>query len=238
MNADVIQQIEDAQRREVPRFKAGDAVTTPAGAKTMDTTPRSMSLWPTKAARGGSLCNRACVAMRSGIRVRWTDASSWIACPRKNALRRTAAVSFRLRAASFGGFRNTFSVESPVFRGSTLRSAESDWNWISRFLAAFGSNAAHTTHDGSGGSAPAVSLKFTCICGSVVHGIPVTLAVSLHASNDALRDILVPLNKKYPLRELMAAGLGFDQMQAATHETRSEERRVGKECRSRWSPYH
>ena len=23
-----------------------------------------------------------------------------------------------------------------------------------------------------------------------------------------------------------------------THKTRSEERRVGKECRSRWSPYH
>ena len=23
-----------------------------------------------------------------------------------------------------------------------------------------------------------------------------------------------------------------------THEQRSEERRVGKECRSRWSPYH
>lgn len=35
--------------------------------------------------------------------------------------------------------------------------------------------------------------------------VPVALAVSLHASNDALRDILVPLNKKYPLRELMAA---------------------------------
>jgi 23S rRNA (adenine2503-C2)-methyltransferase len=34
---------------------------------------------------------------------------------------------------------------------------------------------------------------------------PVALAVSLHASNDALRDGLVPLNKKYPLRELMAA---------------------------------
>ena len=25
---------------------------------------------------------------------------------------------------------------------------------------------------------------------------------------------------------------------AATHNARSEERRVGKECRSRWSPYH
>ena len=34
---------------------------------------------------------------------------------------------------------------------------------------------------------------------------PVALAVSLHASNDALRDQLVPLNKKYPLAELLAA---------------------------------
>ena len=34
---------------------------------------------------------------------------------------------------------------------------------------------------------------------------PVALAVSLHAPNDALRDQLVPINKKYPLSELMAA---------------------------------
>jgi 23S rRNA (adenine2503-C2)-methyltransferase len=34
---------------------------------------------------------------------------------------------------------------------------------------------------------------------------PVALAVSLHAPNDALRDQIVPVNKKYPLRELMAA---------------------------------
>lgn len=33
----------------------------------------------------------------------------------------------------------------------------------------------------------------------------VALAVSLHAPNDALRNELVPLNKKYPLKELMAA---------------------------------
>jgi 23S rRNA (adenine2503-C2)-methyltransferase len=33
----------------------------------------------------------------------------------------------------------------------------------------------------------------------------VALAVSLHAPNDALRDRLVPLNRKYPLRELIAA---------------------------------
>ena len=34
---------------------------------------------------------------------------------------------------------------------------------------------------------------------------PVALAVSLHAPNDALRDVLVPINKKYPLAELFAA---------------------------------
>jgi 23S rRNA (adenine2503-C2)-methyltransferase len=33
----------------------------------------------------------------------------------------------------------------------------------------------------------------------------VALAVSLHASNDPLRDELVPLNRKYPLKELLAA---------------------------------
>ena len=38
---------------------------------------------------------------------------------------------------------------------------------------------------------------------------PVALAVSLHASNDALRDDLVPLNRKYPLRELMAACIRY-----------------------------
>ncbi len=34
---------------------------------------------------------------------------------------------------------------------------------------------------------------------------PVALAVSLHAPNDALRDQLVPINRKYPLQELLAA---------------------------------
>jgi 23S rRNA (adenine2503-C2)-methyltransferase len=34
---------------------------------------------------------------------------------------------------------------------------------------------------------------------------PVALAVSLHAPSDALRDQLVPLNRKYPLAELMQA---------------------------------
>ena len=41
------------------------------------------------------------------------------------------------------------------------------------------------------------------------------LAVSLHATNDALRDELVPLNKKYPIAELMAACRRFLDKQHA-----------------------
>jgi 23S rRNA (adenine2503-C2)-methyltransferase len=36
-------------------------------------------------------------------------------------------------------------------------------------------------------------------------GLPVTLAVSLHAANDPLRDELVPINRRYPLDVLLAA---------------------------------
>ena len=35
--------------------------------------------------------------------------------------------------------------------------------------------------------------------------LPVTLAVSLHAPNDRLRETMVPVNKRYPLREVMRA---------------------------------
>ncbi len=35
--------------------------------------------------------------------------------------------------------------------------------------------------------------------------LPVNLAVSLHAANDALRDELVPINRRYPLAELASA---------------------------------
>lgn len=38
---------------------------------------------------------------------------------------------------------------------------------------------------------------------------PVALAVSLHAPNDALRSDLVPLNRKYPIAELLDACLRY-----------------------------
>ncbi len=44
--------------------------------------------------------------------------------------------------------------------------------------------------------------------------LQVNLAISLHAANDALRDSLMPVNKLFPLRELMAA---VDDYAAATN---------------------
>jgi 23S rRNA (adenine2503-C2)-methyltransferase len=35
--------------------------------------------------------------------------------------------------------------------------------------------------------------------------LPVTLAISLHAANDELRDRLIPINRRYPLAQLMEA---------------------------------
>jgi 23S rRNA (adenine2503-C2)-methyltransferase len=41
--------------------------------------------------------------------------------------------------------------------------------------------------------------------------IPVTLAISLHAARDDLRDVLVPINRKYPVRELVDAAQAYAQ---------------------------
>ena len=37
---------------------------------------------------------------------------------------------------------------------------------------------------------------------------------------------------------IFSAGINFFIVPADLYNGRSEERRVGKECRSRWSPYH
>ena len=39
----------------------------------------------------------------------------------------------------------------------------------------------------------------------LVEQVPVNLAVSLHAASDEVRDVLVPLNKRFPLAELLGA---------------------------------
>jgi len=39
--------------------------------------------------------------------------------------------------------------------------------------------------------------------------VPVTLAISLHAARDELRDVLVPINRKYPLAQLIPAAQAY-----------------------------
>jgi len=45
------------------------------------------------------------------------------------------------------------------------------------------------------------------------------LAISLHAANDALRDVLVPINKKYPIAELMDACRNYPSVSNARRIT-------------------
>src|SRR2546426_5679335 len=78
--------------------------------------------------------------------------------------------------------------------------------------------------------------------GSLPGGTPVvTVAGARRIENDPNVDT----NYNYfEPKELIDAGLTLYRVPEATHPTaplgdgRSEERRVGKECRSRWSPYH
>ena len=41
--------------------------------------------------------------------------------------------------------------------------------------------------------------------------LPVTLAISLHAARDELRNVLVPINRKYPVEDLVKAAQGYGQ---------------------------
>ena len=47
-----------------------------------------------------------------------------------------------------------------------------------------------------------------------------------------------PKYKNLDSRAMMLYALYSDRYSASMNNARSEERRVGKECRSRWSPYH
>lgn len=49
--------------------------------------------------------------------------------------------------------------------------------------------------------------------------IGVSLAVSLHATNDEVRDILVPINKKYPIKELINACENYPRLKNSSKIT-------------------
>ena len=75
-------------------------------------------------------------------------------------------------------------------------------------------------------------------------GLPFTLAISLHAARDELRDLLVPVNKRYPLAELVPAADRFGRqtgrrvsyewvLLAGVNDTQRDARELGALLRGR-----
>ena len=68
-----------------------------------------------------------------------------------------------------------------------------------------------------------------------IHAVPTETATGL-----ALKQSLEPITQITKSLKENRKSLIEEEMQTASQisDIRSEERRVGKECRSRWSPYH
>ena len=81
--------------------------------------------------------------------------------------------------------------------GEPLANYDRLWGAIRRLHGDIGLSARHLTVS-TVGIVPGIRRMAT-------EPEPVNLAVSLHAADDELRDALVPINRRYPLRELTAA---------------------------------
>ena len=81
--------------------------------------------------------------------------------------------------------------------GEPMANLPAVWESVERLHGAIGLSARHITVS-TVGVIPGIRAL-------TEKQLPVNLAVSLHAANDTLRDELVPINKRYPLRDLMEA---------------------------------
>jgi 23S rRNA (adenine2503-C2)-methyltransferase len=90
-------------------------------------------------------------------------------------------------------------ISNVVFMGmgEPLANYDSTWAAVERLHGEFGISARRITVS-TVGIVPGMER----LAGEE---LPVTLAVSLHAPNDALRETMVPVNKRYPLREVIRA---------------------------------
>jgi 23S rRNA (adenine2503-C2)-methyltransferase len=81
--------------------------------------------------------------------------------------------------------------------GEPLANYDRVWPAVERAHADLGLSARHLTLS-TVGIVPGIRRL-------AAEGLPVNLAVSLHAANDTLRNELVPINKRYPLSVLLSA---------------------------------
>ena len=87
--------------------------------------------------------------------------------------------------------------------GEPLANYDATWAAVERMHGDLGLSARHLTVS-TVGIVPGIRRLAT-------EALPVNLAVSLHAADDALRDELVPINRRYPLSTLMDACAGYLQ---------------------------
>jgi 23S rRNA (adenine2503-C2)-methyltransferase len=94
-------------------------------------------------------------------------------------------------------------VTNVVFMGmgEPLANYDATWAAVERLHAGFGLSARHLTVS-TVGIVPGIRRLAR-------EALPVTLAVSLHAADDALRDTMIPVNRRYPLAELVDAAAEF-----------------------------
>src|SRR5204863_4963759 len=94
-------------------------------------------------------------------------------------------------------------VSNVVFMGMGEPLANYDQTWA----------AVHRLHDDLGLSARRITVSTVGVAPAIrrlaAEDLPVTLAVSLHAADDSLRDRLVPLNRRYPIGEVLDAAADF-----------------------------
>ena len=87
--------------------------------------------------------------------------------------------------------------------GEPLANYEPTWAAVERLHGDLGLSARHLTVS-TVGMVPGIRRL-------AQEALPVNLAVSLHAADDALRDELVPINRRYPLSTLLDACAGYLQ---------------------------
>jgi 23S rRNA (adenine2503-C2)-methyltransferase len=81
--------------------------------------------------------------------------------------------------------------------GEPLANYDATWAAVERLHGDFGISARHITIS-TVGIVPGILRLAT-------ESLPVTLAISLHAPDDALRDTMIPINRRYPLAEVIDA---------------------------------
>lgn len=104
--------------------------------------------------------------------------------------------------------RDAHPVDNVVFMGmgEPLANYDATWQAIETLTAARGYNlGARRITVSTVGLVPGIRRLAR-------EGLPVNLAVSLHAPDDALRSQLVPVNRRYPLVDLMASIRDYVQM--------------------------